>query len=110
MDLSPATVPVTGTLPFGLTRSLFWDLPPSLDVDPRKHAALIITRVVELGRLADWHKIRNHYGDEEMQHVVTTARDLSPQAVALCCTAFDLTPEDFRCCTSRPFPQSPWTC
>lgn len=94
--------------PLSLPRGLFWDMPSAVDLDPRKHESLIITRVVELGRLEDWRKVRRYYGDDTMKRVVTGARTLSPQAVALCCAAFDLTPEDFRCYTSRPFPPSPW--
>jgi hypothetical protein len=94
--------------PLNLPRGLFWDLPASVDLDPRTHGALIIARVVELGRMEDWRKILRYYGAETMKRVVTSARDLSPQTVALCCAAFDLTPQEFRCCTSRPFPPSPW--
>jgi len=94
--------------PLDLPRELFWDVPAALDLDPRTHDTLIITRVVELGRLEDWRKVRRYYGDETMKRVVTNVRALSPQALALCCTAFDLTQEDFRCYTSRPFPPSPW--
>ena len=94
--------------PLNLPRGLFWDVPETVNLDPRTHESLIISRVVELGRLDDWRKVRRHYGDETMKRVLTTVRDLSPQAVALCCAAFDLNPEDFRCCTSRPFPPSPW--
>ncbi len=95
------------TGPLGLPANLFWDVDPTkLDAD--RSAGLIITRVVELGRLEDWRTVRNHYGDERMKEQLTRARDLSPQAVALCCTAFDLKREDFRCCTTRPFPPAPW--
>jgi hypothetical protein len=93
--------------PLGLFRGLFWDVDPSnLDVD--KHAPLIISRVVERGTLADWHTVRRHYGDTRMIQIVTGLRDLSPQGVSLCCVAFDLKREDFRCCTARPFPPAPW--
>jgi hypothetical protein len=93
--------------PLGMPRSLFWDVNPA-KVDVSKHANWIITRVVELGTLANWHTVRRHYGDEAMIRAVTTARDLSPHAVGLCCAAFDLKMEDFRCCTARPFPPAPW--
>jgi len=94
--------------PLNLPCELFWDLPTAVDLDPRTHAAMIIVRVVELGRLEDWRRILRYYGIQTMKQVVTSTRDLSPQAVALCCAAFDLTPQQFRCCTSRPFPPSPW--
>ena len=93
--------------PLGMPRSLFWDVNPA-KVDVVKHANWIITRVVERGRLEDWHTVRRHYGDEAMISAVTSARDLSPHSVALCCAAFDLKKEDFRCCTARPFPPAPW--
>src|SRR5436190_14452400 len=97
----------TATGPLGLPTVLFWDVDPAkLDVD--RSAAFIIARVVEWGRLEDWRKVRGHYGDERMKQCLTQARDLSPQAVSLCCTAFDLTREDFRCCTTKPFPPAPW--
>lgn len=93
--------------PLGLPANLFWDVnATSLDVE--NHAGQIIGRVVELGRLQDWHAVRRHYGDQCMSRIVTQLRCLSPQAVSLCCAAFDLKPEDFRCCTARPFPQTPW--
>ena len=93
--------------PLGLSCGLFWDVnPEKLDVE--RHAPLIIGRVVERGTLAAWHTVRRHYGDEKMRKVVTGLRDLSPQAVSLCCVAFDLKREDFRCCTARPFPPAPW--
>ncbi len=93
--------------PLGLFRGLFWDVDPAkLDVD--KHAPLIISRVVELGQLEDWHTVRRHYGDARMIQVVTNLRDLSPQGVSLCCAAFDLQRDIFRCCTARPFPPAPW--
>jgi hypothetical protein len=106
MQISRETEQVA--FPLNLPRVLFWDLPAAVDLDLRAHDTLIISRVVELGRLEDWRKILRYYGDETIKRVVTGARDLSPQAVALCCAAFDLTPEEFRCCTSRPFPRSPW--
>ncbi len=93
--------------PLGLPANLFWDVNPAT-LDLEKHAGQIIGRVVELGRLQDWHAVRHHYGDQRMSQVVTELRSLSPQAVSLCCTAFDLKTEDFRCCTTRPFSQAPW--
>ena len=93
--------------PLGLPSTLFWDVnPEKLDVE--RSAPLIIARVVELGMLEDWRRVRAHYGDARMIQVVTKLRDLHPQGVSLCCAAFGLTREDFRCCTARPFPPAPW--
>ncbi len=97
----------TMTTPLGLPRELFWDVNPEM-LDADTHAAQIIGRVVERGSLAAWHTVRRHYGDARMIQAVTTLRDLSPRAVSLCCVAFNLKREDFRCCTARPFPPAPW--
>lgn len=104
----PAAIESTAT-PLGLPSQLFWDVNPA-KVDAESHVTWIIARVVELGRLDDWLRVRGYYGDEQMIAAVTGLRDLSPQAVSLCCAAFDLKPENFRCCTARPFPRAPWVC
>jgi hypothetical protein len=93
--------------PLGLPRELFWDVDPA-KLDVQMHAKTIISRVVELGRLVDWKRVRGHYGDAEMKRVLMSLRDLSPQGVSLCCAAFGLRKEDFRCCTGKPFPPAPW--
>ena len=89
-----------------LSPGLFWDTRRE-NIDPERHARAIIQRVVERGTLAEWKATRKHYGDEKMRSVVTSLRWLSPRDVAFCCVAFELTPSDFRCCTSHPFPQAP---
>ena len=93
--------------PLGLPRELFWDVDAS-KLEAELHAGLIISRVLELGRLRDWQRVLKHYGAQRVQEVVTGLRDLSPQAVSLCCALFGLQKEAFRCCTGRPFPKAPW--
>ncbi|MEN3941904.1 hypothetical protein WJU23_11465 [Prosthecobacter sp. SYSU 5D2] len=93
--------------PLGLPRALFWDsAPEKLDLD--KHATQIIGRVVERGGLEGWQKVRFHYGDEKIRQVVTRLRTLEPRTVNFLCVMLNLKKEDFRCCTSPPFPQTPW--
>ena len=92
-----------------LSPALFWDARPG-GVDAEKHAKQIVLRVVERGTLAEWKAIRRHYGDGRLRGIVTSVREMSPRAVAFCCAALDLKKEEFRCCTSRPFPRAPWTC
>ncbi|MBB5038081.1 DUF6922 domain-containing protein [Prosthecobacter dejongeii] len=101
--ISPTEKPKT---PLGLPRALFWDArPESLDLD--RHARQIIGRVVERGGLEGWHKLRSHYGDEKLKQVVTTLRTLEPRTVNFLCLMLNLKKEDFRCCTSQPFPSAP---
>lgn len=89
-----------------LRPALFWDVNPA-KLDAGRHAKQIIQRVVERGTLEEWRMTRRYYGDDKMRSVVTSVRSLSPRDVALCCVAFELTPQDFRCCTSHPFPTAP---
>ena len=90
-----------------LSPALFWDARPG-GVDAEKHAKQVVLRVVERGTLAEWKAVRRHYGDERLRGLVTSAREMSPQVMAFCCAALDLKKEEFRCCTSRPFPPAPW--
>ncbi|MDZ4286502.1 MAG: hypothetical protein U0984_01010 [Prosthecobacter sp.] len=104
----PAAEPVkkSGT-PLGLPAEWFWDVNPTR-LDPEKHAAQIIERILVIGGMAGWRAIRSYYGDDRLREVVTRLRCLSRQNVALLCLALDLKKENFRCCTAKPFPGAPW--
>ena len=91
----------------GLPASWFWDLELQT-IDPERDAKLIIDRVLVVGALEGWRTIRQHYGDDRLRSVVTQLRSLSPQNIAMLCLALSLEKKDFRCCTAKPFPQSPW--
>ena len=93
--------------PLGLPRALFWDTDIAT-LDLAKHEKQVIARVVERGGLEGWHKVRRHYGDEKLRQVVTKLRTLEPRTVNFLCLMLNLKREDFRCCTSRPFPPAPW--
>lgn len=93
--------------PLDLPRALFWDTDAAtLDLD--RHAKQIIARVVERGGLEGWHRLRRHYGDDKLRQVVTQLRTLEPRTVNFLCLMLNLKRDDFRCCTSRPFPPAPW--
>ncbi len=95
------------SVPLDLPKALFWDTDANtLDLD--KHAKQIIARVVERGGLESWQKLRRHYGDDKPRQVVTRLRTLEPRTVNFLCLMLNLRKEDFRCCTSRPFPPAPW--
>ena len=93
--------------PLGLPKWLFWDCNLAT-LDAERHARQIVERVMECGGLEDWKTVWKHYGEERIKDIVTTARCLSPRTVAFCCAVLELKKEDFRCCTSRPFPLAPW--
>ena len=92
--------------PLDLPSALFWDANLAT-LDLAKHEKQIIARVVERGGLEGWHKLRRHYGDEKLRQVVTSLRTLEPRKVNFLCLMLNLKREDFRCCTSRPFPPAP---
>ena len=99
--------PPPSKTPLGLPAALFWDTDPTtLNLD--RHAKQIIARVVERGGLEGWHKLRRHYGDDKLRQVVTNLRTLEPRTVNFLCLMLNLTQENFRCGTSRPFPPAPW--
>ena len=91
----------------GLPSSLFWDTDLST-LELGKHDKQIIARVVERGGLDSWQKLRRHYGDDKLRSVVTQLRTLELRTVNFLCLMLNLKRDDFRCCTSRPFPPAPW--
>lgn len=107
--MSSPSLSASQDVPLGLPGSLFWDVNPA-EMDADRSAPLILSRVVELGTLEDWLKVRRHYGDERMIGVLTGLRCLSKQAVAFCCAVFDLDQEDFRCSTTKQSRRAPWIC
>jgi hypothetical protein len=57
--------------------SLFWDAD---EIDSVKHAAYIISRVLDFGNMEDIRELRKLYPDEKIGQVVRTRRGLSPRA------------------------------
>jgi hypothetical protein len=99
--------PTAPSTPLGLPTALFWDTSLTT-LDLAKHEKQIIARVVERGGLDGWNKLRRHYGDHNLRQVVTRLRTLEPRTVNFLCLMLNLKKENFRCCTSRPFPTAPW--
>lgn len=63
--------------------ALFWDTDPGqLDVD--RHAAYILTRILERGSWKQWTGARKYYGRQRLTEVLTRVRALDPKAVAFC--------------------------
>ena len=47
--------------------SLFWDAD---EIDPEKHAAYVIARVLDFGDVEDVRKLRGIYPDEKIKEVI----------------------------------------
>jgi hypothetical protein len=64
-------------------RRLFWDTDvAALDAD--RHAALVLSRILERGSWAQWVEARNYYGRERMIAALTQTRGLEPRSVSFC--------------------------
>jgi len=92
-----------------LSAHLFWDVDRE-GVDPDKHEAWLVKRVLEHGRWSDWQAIRAYYEAPRLQAIVTELRSLEPRAFAFCRAIFDLPASSFRCSTSTPFPSLSTSC
>jgi hypothetical protein len=88
---------------------LFWDV-DLREVDPEKHEAWLVRRVLEHGCWKDWKLIVGLYGMPRLRTTVTGLRTLEPRAFAFCRALFDLPASSFRCFTSTPFPSQSGTC
>ncbi len=84
-----------------LSEHLFWDVDRST-IDPEKHAAWLVKRVLEYGRWSDWQALVGQYGKPRLAKIVVTIRSLQPRAFAFCQAWFQLPPTAFRCSTSTP--------
>lgn len=79
-----------------LNSRLFWDTDIAT-FDPEAHSAFIVGRVLTYGTWEDWKAIREYYGFHRLREIVQEIRTLPPNAIAFCCTAFDLEKEALRC-------------
>jgi hypothetical protein len=82
-----------------LSDHLFWDVDRAA-IDPERHAAWLVKRVLEYGRWRDWQILVGHFGKPELARLVTGLRCLEPRAFAFSCAWFQLPPSSFRCSAS----------
>ena len=87
----------------GLSEHLFWDVKRQ-GVDPERHAAWLVRRVLEYGYWSDWQTLVASYGKPRLAQIVVGIRSLNPRAYAFCRAWFQLPASDFRCSTTTPFP------
>lgn len=87
-----------------LSDHLFWDVDRAT-IDPDRHSAWLVRRVLEYGRWKDWQVLVRRYGKPELARLSTGLRTLDPKAFAFCRAWFQLPAESFRCSTSTPFPE-----
>jgi hypothetical protein len=81
-------------LPFPPT--LFWDIDTSI-LDMEEHAAYIVERVLDNGRMDDWLFIRQYYGLERLRDIALGIRSMSPKALSFISTVTRIPESRFRC-------------
>lgn len=81
---------------------LFWDV-ASEEVDPERHSAWLVRRVLEYGDWSDWCLLNQYYGRDRLAVIVVGIRSLQPRSFAFCKVWFNLPASAFRCSTQ---PQS----
>jgi hypothetical protein len=86
-----------------LSAHLFWDVDRAT-IDPDRHAAWLVKRVLEHGRWSDWQAVVVYYGKAGLVEIVTSVRSLDARAFAFCRAWFDLPASCFRCSATTPFP------
>lgn len=79
-----------------LRKSLLWeyDLDQFNWIDMR---ILVVQRVIERGRMNDFHAILNLYGLSGVKEAIKQIAYLNPKDLSFVCSVFNLEKEDLRC-------------
>ncbi len=89
------------------TASLFWDVEPEA-IDFDKHRRWVVQRVLEYGRIEDWHAIRELYGLDSVVETAQQVRTLDPKAHAFLCLISGKSKDSFRCFTTKLYTRLHW--
>lgn len=85
----------------------FWDVDSSR-LDPEKNARLIIERVMTIGTLDDFRRVRTFYGDERIKHVLKNLNYLDPKTLNFVSLIFDIPLESFKCYKRKQSTRQHW--
>jgi len=97
----------TGLDPKELSSYLFWDIHlTSLDLE--QHASYIVDRVISLGTLDDFLKIKSFYGHQKISDILKELRYLDDKALHFSSVYFNIPLSEFRCFTQKQLTQSHW--
>lgn len=86
---------------------LFWDVGVN-DLDWDRHARFVIGRVLELGTLADWYVLKQHYGIRRIAEIAKGIRSLNQKAATFIAVVAHIPREQFACYTTARLTQQHW--
>lgn len=86
---------------------LFWDIDPT-SLDMQQHMSYIVSRVLEVGTLADWNLLCKHLSLPGVIKVAQTLRTLDRKSLAFLSVVGRIPQEQFRCCTQKQSTQTHW--
>lgn len=77
-------------------KSLLWEYDPD-QIDWKSMKTLIVQRVVERGRIADFYAILNLYGPEGVKEAIRQIPYMNPKDLSFVCAVFNLRKEELKC-------------
>lgn len=88
------------TMKGSFTKAIFWDT--NIDnLDAEKHALYIIERVLNYGRMEDWHQLKKLYSLEGILEKAQKIKDLHPRTLSFLSLYFDIPKSNFACYTQN---------
>ncbi len=83
--------------------TLFWDAD---EIDPKKHAAYVISRILDFGDFEDVDALRTIYSDRNIERVIRTRRGLSPRTGKFWAIKFSIPLHEVTC-LKKYYPKKP---
>jgi len=87
--------------------SLLWEYDME-NFDWEAMRSLVVQRVVERGRIADFYAVLNQYGLEGFKEAIKTIPYLNRKDISFVCTIFGLKKEELKCYSKKQSQQAHW--
>jgi hypothetical protein len=78
------------------SKNLFWDVDVN-ELDMDKHKEFIVERVLDYGRLEDWHTIKEYYQIEQLGKIALNIRSMFPKSLDFIAKITNIPITEFRC-------------
>jgi hypothetical protein len=90
-----------------LRKSLLWEYDASR-IDWQSMRSLVVQRVVERGRIDDFHAILNLYGLSGVKEAIRQIAYLNPKDRVFVCKIFNLKKEELKCYSYQQLKRQHW--